>query len=439
LHPCLNIVIEKYNNNELTTSKTRKDIEKLVWLEIKTALINIIATTNTKNVFIAVDGVAPLGKIHQQRQRRYKYKTEDYHDICPMSIELTPGSSYMKRLHILLKKYCTKHNYIYSSCYENDEGEHKLIHYIRKIKTIQNVVIYGLDADLLFLSLTINHNTVVMREKQYFDNIIDTQNTYNYVSINTLKNKIKSFNIPVNDFIILCFLIGNDFIPSILSLHIKKNGISHLIKAYTIVNTPLTINNTVNIITLKNIFIELQKLTHEHNYFKYNHKNISNFGNKYNYYKYYLNSSASYTHLIPDMVNQYISSIEWIYQYYFNECICKEFSYKYYAPPLISDIIQYYPSNITFNKTSLTMTPTEQLIIVIPTHLLNKVIDEEDIVNSIISHPRFINIQHLFPNTFSKDVYKEYIEYKQTIKLPFVDYTHYIHNIRGIIKNDKLI
>lgn len=430
LHPCLNTIVDKYKNGELTKIKERKDIEKLIWQEIKNNLQQIVSTTNPKNVYIAVDGVAPLGKIHQQRQRRYKYKQEPHHTICPMSIEFTPGTLYMERLHTLLKKYCKQHNYIYSSYKENGEGEHKLLHYIKKIDIHNNVVIYGLDADLLFLSLSLEHNTIVMREKQYFN--IETNNNnnlFNFVSINNFKSIIEKFNIPIKEFIILCFLLGNDFIPSLLSLHIKKNGINHLIKAYNTVNTSLVENDKINLITLKNIFIELQKKTNEHNYFKCN----TSFINKYNYYNYYLHSNIINPHNIQHMVLNYISTIEWNYQYYFNKCICYSHSYKYYAPPLIEDIVNFFPNNISFKNINISMQPLEQLLLVIPKNLLNVVIDEEN-YNNIINNKRFKNIEYYIPSYFTIDTYKDNIDYKQNIIIPFINYSHYLTNIKKILE-----
>ena len=42
----------------------------------------------------------------------------------------------------------------------------------------------------------------------------------------------------IDDYIFLCFLIGNDFIPKLPPLNIKNNGIDLLLSVYTlIINT----------------------------------------------------------------------------------------------------------------------------------------------------------------------------------------------------------
>ena len=159
------------------------------------------------------------------------------------SIELTPGTDYMERIHISMIKYLeqlSKSNIkcIYSSYHEAGEGEHKILQYIKKnIDPKETIVIYGLDADLLFLSLStgIDYNLYVMREQQIFNNTeldFDDYIDYNYVEIAQLHKMIQNLNINTNDFIIICYLVGNDFLPGLLTTDIKKGGIDKILTAY---------------------------------------------------------------------------------------------------------------------------------------------------------------------------------------------------------------
>jgi 5'-3' exonuclease len=277
LHPCVNNVLTKYKEGVLyldESKELRPQLEEKIWELIENYINDMIEKVRPEILYVAIDGVAPIGKILQQRQRRYRYlfdrtikignssqseikfnkKANDIlePEIPISSIELTPGTDYMERIHKSMEKYMNKLasrgiKYIYSSYHEEGEGEHKLLQYIKKnVSADDGVIIYGLDADLLFLSLGIgiNHNVFIMREKQVFDNKevdLDDYPDYNYVEIKELHKLIGNLEISTPDFIVLCYLIGNDFLPSILTLDVKKGGIDKIIRAFQNVITNFNI------------------------------------------------------------------------------------------------------------------------------------------------------------------------------------------------------
>ena len=75
-----------------------------------------------------------------------------------------------------------------------------------------------------------------MREKSIFQNktvVVDEEVVqYNYVEINELHLMINKLNINTNDFIMLCYLVGNDFIPGLLTTDIKRRGLDKLMTSY---------------------------------------------------------------------------------------------------------------------------------------------------------------------------------------------------------------
>ena len=76
LHPCVNNIIQKYKLNELLLNEAesiREQLEEHIWKKIEDYILDIVNRVNPENLLIAIDGVAPMGKILQQRQRRYKY------------------------------------------------------------------------------------------------------------------------------------------------------------------------------------------------------------------------------------------------------------------------------------------------------------------------------------------------------------------------------
>jgi 5'-3' exonuclease len=437
LHPCVEFVVNEYKNGKIFNITKRDDIEKLIWEKIEEFINDLLKRLNPLYLFVAVDGVAPMGKINQQRQRRYKQNEIEINEFCPFkSLELTPGTPYMERLHNQFIKYCDKLNikYKYSSCYEEGEGEHKIMNFIKKNgEKNKNIVIYGLDADLLFLSLTDNlkNNMYVMREKQYFDNkseknVMDNieKIVYNYVNINEFHKIINDYNINSDEFIILCYLLGNDFMPSILSLNIKKKGIENLIKALLIVkknnkNKNLVNNDKINyemlLEILKNVFWTEKK------YFEYN----STFNNGYEYYKYYLKKNIEIEEQKKSMVKKYIETIEWCYKYYNEYCCSWKHYYNYNAPPLIEDIIQYYPKEINIEIHEIKLKPIEQLILVIPLKFYYFVFDK-NVLKKIKNNKEFLKIKYMLPNKFITDKNRENIEWKQNIIVPFIDYEYFL-------------
>lgn len=522
-HMCLKYNIDDFKNGNLKNrvkniKNPRKEIIKNTINSFTNLLNFLISTLNCKNVFIAIDGVAPVSKIIQQRQRRYKYLFDSLYRENPennfenniettfnkkifepnipiRSIELTPGTNLMEELHNAISNYLKKMkncdvNIMYSSYHSEGEGEHKIIQYIKNQKlTNQTTVIYGLDADLMFLCLSLgkDYSLFIMREKQIFNNEdIDLSDTlvYNYVDVIKLHELIENIKISVDDFILLCFLIGNDFLPRLISIDIKRHGIDKIIDTFIrtfesqLVNSPLESilvkrineNNENNGNNKKSkIVINHQALLH---YFKklcwtekFLWKNINRkrddrdyndimkkfiegknenieflekleFNSKNEFYNYYLgtNSVKFSKETIENIVHNFVSGIEWCLQYYLNECQCWSWGYNFLIAPLLEDIIRHYPKKIIFKKNKRKLKPVEQLLIAIPKHYYKYVI-ESDIIDRFESN---LELGYMMPVDFNIDVNKESIYWKCGVKIPPVEYFDLTKNIKKLnINNDK--
>ena len=269
---------ECFKTLELYSNETNIDkLEKNMFKRIVSYLDYIEGFVNpTKIMYISVDGTAPLAKINQQRKRRYKsmydnaYKNKiktkykiKYNNLWNNTC-ITPGTEFMEKLHkYLLKHYEEKEKksqikYIYSSYYTAGEGEHKILQYIKNntntnTNTNTNaIVIYGLDADLIFLSMASNKNNIyLLREEMHFNNqkqdkdtiaqdliyvsIDETKNAYNEVifdmfdKFNLIKPKEKNLT---DDLIFICFLLGNDFLPHFPSININHEGLDEILNSY---------------------------------------------------------------------------------------------------------------------------------------------------------------------------------------------------------------
>jgi 5'-3' exoribonuclease 1 len=101
-------IIYKTNFKEITENETEYIINNIL-IQIDN-YIDIIKPT--KNVLIAFDGVAPVAKLNQQRERRYKShfqqkisqsilkKTTDWN-----TASITPGTVFMNKLNAKITKY----------------------------------------------------------------------------------------------------------------------------------------------------------------------------------------------------------------------------------------------------------------------------------------------------------------------------------------------
>lgn len=269
---------------------------------VLTYLESIVKFTDPQEgIYIAIDGVAPRAKMEQQRSRRHKSVKEaklvreikkNYGEpTSDPDIDfnmISPGTEFMTILSSKIVQYIKEKKkrewrdleIHFSDSTVPGEGEHKIMDFIRKHPDLSNVAIYGLDSDLIFLSLlNCPKKTVLVRETMQFGRVVtDDLVPYTYMSIDHLKDclikvisplvsfaeleGIQIFNnfqyeVPIKpkysyyrgtdadnfrliiDYVFCCFLLGNDFIPHMPSLKIREGGLNTVIQAYKIVSWQL--------------------------------------------------------------------------------------------------------------------------------------------------------------------------------------------------------
>ena len=347
-----------------------------------------ISTINPSLItFIAFDGQAPLAKLNQQQNRRYKtaFETKIYNKQKWNTSAISPGTKFMNSLNSsLLEIFKDNSNIILSLSDSIGEGEHKIFSYIRKNNLIhRNCVIYGLDADLIMLSLL---------HVKYVKNIYIYRETPDYISklnINIDPNQLFLLNInklnklipDTNEYIIIMFLLGNDFIPHCPTLNIRTTGIEHVLNAHkllktNIISSDLTINwkvfrQFIKIISdnelqiLKQESYSRDKLSYKLSK-KFNNTNILsdkinmlpivnrnnelliNFNHKdwrYWYYKilFDIDLITNDENIIKLICINYLEAIEWTFKYYTNNCSNWQWKYNYHYAPLLSDLVKYIP------------------------------------------------------------------------------------------------
>ena len=261
---CNSIIYDTYSKLDVNklTETVGISIIKLVILKIE-EYISIIQPS--KMVIIAFDGVAPVAKLEQQRSRRYKswYQNEISRIIFKKETSdvwnttaITPGTKFMSQLNHKITEHFKKYrniSVIVSGSNKVGEGEHKLFSYIRanfEKHSDETTVIYGLDADLIMLSinhLPLSPNIYLFRETPHFiktiDNSLEPNSNYfidipefaksltlylnNDTELTTEQQKNKIY-----DYIFLCFFLGNDFLPHFPAINIRTGGVDKMMNAY---------------------------------------------------------------------------------------------------------------------------------------------------------------------------------------------------------------
>uniref|UniRef100_A0A673FXW9 5'-3' exoribonuclease 1 n=1 Tax=Sinocyclocheilus rhinocerous TaxID=307959 RepID=A0A673FXW9_9TELE len=237
-----------------------------------------------KVFFMAVDGVAPRAKMNQQRGRRFRSAKEaeekikkalEKGEVLPTEARfdsncITPGTDFMARLQEQLKYFV--HNKlstdkawqgvnVYLSGHETPgEGEHKIMEFIRSETTKPGHnpnarhCLYGLDADLIMLGLTSHEpNFSLLREEVRFGGkksqkriTAPEETTFHLLHLSLmreyidyefseLRNKISfEYNLEriIDDWVLMGFLVGNDFIPHLPHLHINHDALPLLYRTY---------------------------------------------------------------------------------------------------------------------------------------------------------------------------------------------------------------
>jgi 5'-3' exoribonuclease 1 len=203
------IIYDAVRKTQKSFDETTEAYERRIYNSACTAIDKYIDTIRPKErVIIAFDGVAPLAKLRQQRERRNRswfIRNICYGDIPEASsthwdtTAITPGTQFMRGLNEYVSDYFRRraastststststsaststphhwnpHYIMVSGSDVPGEGEHKLFEYIRansEPHARETTVIYGLDADLIVLAL--NHlryskNLYLAREAPHF-------------------------------------------------------------------------------------------------------------------------------------------------------------------------------------------------------------------------------------------------------------------------------
>jgi 5'-3' exonuclease len=205
-----------------------------------------------KRLIMCVDGPAPLSKQAQQRCRRFMSALETDENRTFDSSNITPGTKFMDHLSKYIDWHIRKEKsnphsiwngleIVFSGGSVPGEGEHKLMSYVRKYgNKEESFCINGMDADLIMLALASQFPKFYVLREEMMDSSFD----FYIVDIGTVRTSLaeimrwstekREYNMEraINDFVFLCFLVGNDFLPHIPALEIIEGGIDMMFDVY---------------------------------------------------------------------------------------------------------------------------------------------------------------------------------------------------------------
>lgn len=203
----------------------------------------------------------------------------------------------------------------------------------------------------------------------------------------------------IDDFVMMCFLVGNDFMPHLPSLDIGEGGLDTLFKIYKELpaNTHLVKDGKeLNLSNLEHIFEKLalveedvfqarldDEVDFKRRQRKYRDEDDDEFETKENgngptsgqefkarYYKdkfpeFFKGSEAETQKCIRQLCESYLQACYWCLQYYYQGCSAWQWFYPYRYAPLASDMKRLHELNLNIPAGS-PFQPLQQLMGVLP-------------------------------------------------------------------------
>lgn len=427
IHPIVNDIIDNtLNSRDFSIQNHNTDtFHALIFSKIRDYTDHIInMVENPALIYIVFDGVAPRAKMNQQRSRRFlsvKNNSPERRALFDTNC-ISPGTEFMNQLSLFLHSYYDDDSrVIISDTLDAGEAEHKIMRSIRENSNNEMThIIYGLDADLIMLSLCCNKNIKLLRE----NTLTNTTEFLLYhiagvkkciiTEIYTLVENEYSLklnkHIVIKDLVYLTFFVGNDFMPAINGLEINKNGIDYIISIYTEMfnkyqgDFRIMQGNKLNHDFLVEFLMELHTIISI---------DLGYTVPKNDYY-----SKISQTNEMDNLINKvcfsYIKTSLWTFQYYHNWCPSFSWFYSYHYPPLLSDLITYLQLNTISPKfdNAYPVSPEMQLLCILPKQ--SKSLIREDL------HCVFERFPEMYPDDYQIDLNGKKYEWQSVVKLPFL-------------------
>jgi len=299
--------------------------------------ILVTEIVQAKKVYVAFDGLVPYSKMVQQRYRRMRNGDSGEFD----KHQISPGTPFMKELADTLRMlYPT---ITISDTLEPGEGEHKIFTWLRTLPEDErkSTCIYGLDADLVVISLAQSHLSAIHLLREQENGIYQTLN------VNALKDVLPT---DVETFVRMSIQFGNDFLPNLAMFSLRQDGYSRAL--YHLRTAPPKASEES---------FMLRKRAKESD-----RRIVAPDG--------WAIESRLGCHLMDGVLDwepvcyAYRKTVAWVYHYFTtSEILDWNWTYPYPEAPLLVTLAEYpAPESFTWDSSGPTMTIDDQLQFILP-------------------------------------------------------------------------